>query len=82
MADYKAILYCLSKHNLHHFTFYLQFDKPNKAVIRHLPIKIYSDLQDLSYDVISVKQMTTKCPSPDDSTRISLPLFLVSMARS
>jgi len=42
MADYKAILPYLSKHNLHNFTFYLQSYKPIKAVVCHIPINTSS----------------------------------------
>jgi len=38
MADYKATLSYLSEHNLRHFSFYPQSDKPIKAVLRHVPI--------------------------------------------
>jgi hypothetical protein len=70
MADYKVILSYLSEHNLHYFTFYTQSDKPVKPAIRHLHVNISSQdiipsLQMLSYDVISIKQMTTKRLSPD-----------------
>jgi len=42
MADKKVILSYLSEHNLHHFTFYPQSDKPIKAVIPQLPVNISS----------------------------------------
>lgn len=60
VATYKAILSYLSEHSLHHFTFYPKSNKPIKAVICHLPINTSLDditlaLQELGYDVISVK---------------------------
>jgi hypothetical protein len=69
-------------------TFYTKSEKPIKAVIRHLPTNTSSEgitlaLQELGYEVISVKQMTAKRPSPEGgATCISLPLFLVTLARS
>jgi hypothetical protein len=36
-------------------------------------------LQELGYEVISVKQMTTKRPSPEEVTLVSLPLFLITL---
>jgi hypothetical protein len=50
--------------------FYTKADKPVKAVIRNLSGSTSSEditvvLQELDYDVISVKQMTTKRPTPE-----------------
>jgi hypothetical protein len=40
-------------------------------------------LQEIYYDVISVKQMTTKHLTPEgEVTHTSLPLFLVTIARN
>jgi hypothetical protein len=52
------------------FTFYTKADKAVKAIIRHLPGIISAEditvaLQEIDYYVISVKQMTTKRPSPE-----------------
>jgi hypothetical protein len=80
MADYKAIPSYLSQHNPLHFTFYSQSDKSIKAVIHGLPINTYSQdvtlaLQELGYNVISIKQMVTKHSSPDCSIKtVSLTL--------
>jgi hypothetical protein len=38
MADYKAISSYLSEYGPHHFTFYPQYDKLTKGVIRRLPL--------------------------------------------
>jgi len=56
MDDYKTIQSYLSGHNLHHFTFDPQSDKPIKTVICHLSINTSS--QELGYDVVSVKPLT------------------------
>jgi hypothetical protein len=88
LADYKAIQTLLSNQGLNYFTFYIKSDKPIKAVVIHLPTNTSSEditvaLQELGYEVISVKQMTAKRPSPEgEATCISLPLFLVTLARS
>jgi hypothetical protein len=40
-------------------------------------------LQELGYEVINVKQMTVKCPSPEgEVTLISLPLYLITLVRN
>jgi hypothetical protein len=78
LADYKAIQTLLSNQGLNYYTFYTKPDKPNKAFMKHL-----LQLQELGYEVISVKQMTAKRPSPEGgATCISLPLSLVDLARS
>jgi hypothetical protein len=88
MADYKATQNLLSQKNLPVFTFYTKGDKPVKAVIRHLPSNTLSEditvaLQKLGYEVISVKQMTAKRPSPaGGDTLVSLLLFLVTLVRN
>jgi hypothetical protein len=69
MADCKTIQNLLSQKGLPFFTFYTKGDKPVKAAIRHLPNNTSSEdirvaLQELGYEVISVKQMTAKHPSP------------------
>jgi hypothetical protein len=87
MADYKVIPLYLSVRNLHHFS-YPQSDKPTKAVICHPCINTSSQdmtlaLQEMGYDVISIKQTTVKEPLLDSSiTTISLPLLLVLLAHS
>jgi hypothetical protein len=70
MTDYKPIQNLLSQKDLPFFTFYIKGDKPVNAVIRHLPNNTSSEditvaLQELGYEVISVKQMTAKRPSPE-----------------
>jgi hypothetical protein len=79
MADYKTIQNHLSQKCLPFFTFYTKEDKPVKAVIRHLPNTTSSEditvaLQELGYEIIIVKQMTAKRPSPEgEVTLVSLP---------
>jgi hypothetical protein len=58
--------------------------RPVKAVIKHLADSTSSEdmtvaLQELDYDVISVKQNAVKRPSPEGGvTHIALPLLLVN----
>jgi hypothetical protein len=79
MVDYNAIQKFFIEKNLHFFTFYTKADKPVKAVIRHLPGNTSEEdiavaLQEMDYDVISVKQMTAKRPTPEGGvTHTSLP---------
>jgi hypothetical protein len=80
VADYKAIQNLLSQKGLlPFFTFYTKGDKMIKAVIRHLPNNSSSEditvaLQVLGYEVICVKQMKAKRPSPEGGvTLLSLP---------
>jgi hypothetical protein len=81
MVDYNATQKLLNEQNLHFFKFYdTNADKPVKAVIRHLPGNtsaedIIVDLQ----DVISVKQMTAKRPTPEGGVT-HLPPHLPSSA--
>jgi hypothetical protein len=67
MVVYKSIHRFLTENNLNSFTFYTKADKTVKAVIRHLSGNISAEdigvaVQEISYDVISVKQMTVKVP--------------------
>jgi hypothetical protein len=88
MAGYKTIQKLLSTKGLPVFTFYTNGDKPVKAVIRHLTNNSSSEditvaLQELDYEVISVKQMTAKRPSPEGGvTLVSLPLFFNTLVRN
>jgi hypothetical protein len=87
MADYKTIQNLISQKGLPFFTFYTKGEKSVKAVIRHLPINTSSEditvaLQELGYEVISVKQMTAKHPSREgEVTLVSLPPFLITLVR-
>jgi hypothetical protein len=88
MADYSAIRAYLDSNHLHCFTFRPKSEKPIKAVIRQLPgdtpaKDISNGLQDLGFSILSVKQMTANCPSPEGGSHaVNLPLFLVTHNRS
>jgi hypothetical protein len=87
LVDYQAVKSQFEKNSLSYFTFFPKSEKPIKAVIRYLPITtlakdIAEGLVDIGFDIISVKQMSTARQSPDDSTNITLPLFLVTIPRS
>jgi hypothetical protein len=62
--------------------------RPIKAVVRHLAGRTSSEdisvvLQELDYDIIIVKQMTAKRPTPEGGvTHVSLPLLLVTLLRN
>jgi hypothetical protein len=87
VAGYKAIQNLLRQRGLPFLTFYTKGDKMVKAVIRHVPNNTSSEdiivaLQELGYEVISVKQMT-KPPSPKGGvTHLSLPLLLITLVRN
>jgi hypothetical protein len=88
MADYRLIQTSLANKGYPYFTFYTKAEKPIKAVVRHLPTNTSSEyitvaLQELGYEIISVRQMTPKHPSPEGGVkRISLLLFLITLAKS
>jgi hypothetical protein len=69
-VDYKTIQEFLTEKNFHFIIFYTKADKSVIAVTRHVPgnnaaREINVALQEIDYDVISVKQMTAKCLTPD-----------------
>jgi hypothetical protein len=79
MADYKDIQNLSSQKSLPFFTFYTKGNKPVKAVIRHSPNNTSSEditlaLQELGYEVISVKRMTGKRPSAEGLVTLPSPL--------
>jgi hypothetical protein len=84
----KTIQNLLSQKGLPFFTFYTIGDKPVKAVIRHFSNNTSSeditvDLQEMGYEVFSVKEMTAKRPCPKgEVTLVSLPLFLITLVRN
>jgi hypothetical protein len=71
------------KNNLHYFTSSRYFEKPIKAVIRHLPPNTSAEdisniLEDLRYN-INVRQITVIRRAPNGQTHAeTLPLFLVT----
>jgi hypothetical protein len=88
MVNFQAIKSHFEENNLSFFTFYSKAERPTKALICHLPhntraIDICDGLVSLSFDVISVKQMTTNHWSPPEEPKIlNLPLFLVTLLRT
>jgi hypothetical protein len=87
MVDYQAVKNFLNTKSLPCFTFYPKSQNPIKAVIRHLsrntPAEdVAEGLGDISFDVISVKQMSSVRRSPEGPTNITLPLFLVTLPRT
>jgi hypothetical protein len=65
MADFSAIKEHFNSQNLNYFIFFPKSLKPVKVVIRHLPgntptEEIYEGLVELGFDIISVKQMSTR----------------------
>jgi hypothetical protein len=87
MADYSAMKSYLEKNNLHYFTICPNSKKPIKAVIHHLPTDtpvedIFNRLQDLGFNVISVRQMTATRRAPNGQTHVeTLLLFLVALSQ-
>jgi hypothetical protein len=64
MVDYQAVKNILNTQSLSYFTFYPKYEKPIKAVIRHLPLNTHAEdiaegLGDIGFDVIRVKQMSS-----------------------
>jgi hypothetical protein len=87
MVNYQPLKTHFEPNNLSYYTFYPKSEKPIKAVIRHLPVNIPAEnivegLVNLGFDVISFKQMSTARRSPEGTTHITLPLFLVTLPRT
>jgi hypothetical protein len=88
MADYSAMISHLEKNNLQYFTFSPYYEKPIKAVIRHLPPdtpaeNISSSLEGLGYNVINVRQMTATRRAPNRQSHMEpIALFLVILTRN
>jgi hypothetical protein len=85
ITDFEAVKSFFSTHNLSYYSFFPKSQKPIKAVRRHLPSNtpaedISDGLINLGFDVVSVKQMTTR-RSPSEGTR-KLPLFLITLPRT
>jgi hypothetical protein len=78
----------LEKYNRVYFTYSPNSEKPMNAVIRHLhqdtPAEdISNSLEELGFNVISVKQLVTNRRAPTGQTRLeTLPLFLVTLIRN
>jgi hypothetical protein len=87
MTDYSAIRQYLEAKHLNYYTFFPESEKPIKAIIRHLlhdtPAEdISNSLNDLGFDVINVKQMTSKKTDTQGRSKVNLPLFLVTLPRT
>jgi hypothetical protein len=87
MDDYRAIQTFLANKGHPYFLFYTKTEKPIKAVIRHLPSNTSSEditvaLQELGYEVISVRQMSAKHPFPEGGVTHISSLFLITLVRS
>jgi hypothetical protein len=76
MAEYSAIRHYLDCQHLNYFTFFPKSEKPIKAAIRHLladtPAEDISNaLVELGFDIISVKQMTSRKNIRDGGTQVT-----------
>jgi hypothetical protein len=85
MADFQAVKLHFEPNNLSFYSF-SKSENPIKAVIRHLPINTPAEdiaecLGDLSFEVVSVRQLTTTRWSLE-GTPVTLPLFLVTLPRT
>jgi hypothetical protein len=88
MADYSAMKFYLEKNNLQYFTFSPHSEKHIKAVIRHIPPHtpaedISYSLENLGFNVINVRQLTTNRRSLNGQTHVeTLTLFFVTLTRN
>jgi hypothetical protein len=79
MVNYNAIQNS-SLGNLHFFTLYKKADKPIKSLIRHFPCNISAEnitvaLQEIHYDLISVRQVTAYLPTREGRANTPSPLY-------
>jgi hypothetical protein len=88
VADFTAIKTFFDNSKLSYYTFFPKSEKPMTAVIRQLAIHtpgedISNGLEDMGFNVVNVKHMTTTRKSPEDGPRSEfLPLFLVTLPRT
>jgi hypothetical protein len=88
MADFEAVKSYFTNNNLSFYSFFPKFQKPIKAVIRHLPPNTLAEdisdgLVNRRFDVISVKQMTSNRRSSSEGvTTRNFPLFLITLSRT
>jgi hypothetical protein len=88
MADFEAVKFHFTNNSLSYYSSFPKCQKPIMAVIRHLPSNtpakdISEGLENLGFDVVSVKQMTTTRRSPsDETTTRNLPLLLITLPRT
>jgi hypothetical protein len=83
--DFPTIKSFFLSKKLSFYTFFPKFQKPIKAVIRHLPPntpaeEIYEALVELGFDMYSVT--TTRRSPSQDSEHSNLPLYLITLPRS
>jgi hypothetical protein len=78
MADYSAMKSYLEKNNLHYLSCSLNSEKPIKAETRHLPPdtpaeRISNGLENLGFNVINVRLLTTNRSAPNKQTHVETP---------
>jgi hypothetical protein len=87
VADSSVMKPYLEENNLQYFISSPNSEKPIKAVTHHLPPHtpaedISNSLEDLGFNVINVRQLTTSRRTPNGQTHVeTLPLFLVTLTR-
>jgi hypothetical protein len=87
MSDYLAAKHYFDSQKLPYFTFYPKWEKPIRAVIRHLPIDTSEEdvshgFVELGFDILNVKQLSSKRAQADGGTQTTnIPLFLVTLKR-
>jgi hypothetical protein len=88
MADYSGMKSNMEENKLHYFTFSTNSEKPIMTAIRHLPPDTPAEdtsnnLEDLGFNVISVRQMTGIRRAPNGQTHMeTLLLLLVTATRN
>jgi hypothetical protein len=84
ITKYSYIKPYLKKNSFHYFILSPNSEKPIKAIIHHLPPDgISSNLDDLGFNVINVRQMTANGTAPNGQTHVkTLTLFLVILTRN
>jgi hypothetical protein len=85
MADFQAVKLHFESNSLSFYFFLPNSEKPIKSVIRHLPINtpaedIAEGLVDLSFEVVSVRQQSTRRSL--GGKPVTLPLFLITLPRT
>jgi hypothetical protein len=88
MVDFQSVKSHFDTQNLSYYSFFPKYEKPIKAVRRHLLLNTPAeDISDgrvsLGFDDVSVKQMTANRRSPPEELKIiNLPLFLITLPRT
>jgi hypothetical protein len=86
IADYSAIRALSDGKKMSYYTFHPKFEKPIRAVIRHLPIETPAEdmcngLTELGFSLMSVRQLTTNRRSLEVDTQ-KLTLFLITFQKT